>query len=53
MNKHLKNWKCLKGHCDVKGSAIEKMQKHGSLFRACTITKQVAMQMGVGELHEI
>ena len=53
MNKHIKNWKCLKGNFDVKGTPIQTMEKHGALFRSCTIVKQVAMQMGVGELYEI
>jgi len=53
MNRHLKNWKCMKGNFDVKGSPVEKMEMHGNLFRACAIVKQVAMQMGIGELYEI
>ena len=53
MNRHVKNWKCLKGNFEVKGSPLEKMEKHSALFRSCAIVKQVAMQMGVGELYEI
>ena len=53
MNRHVKNWKCLKGNFHVRGSPMEKMEKHNSLFRACVIVKQIAMQMGNGELYEI
>ena len=28
MNKHIKNWKCLKGNFDVKGTPMQKMEKH-------------------------
>ena len=53
LNKHVKNWKCIKDNYRVKGTAMEKMEKHGTLFRACAIVKQVAMQMGVGELYDV
>ena len=53
LNRHIKNWKCINGHFEVRGSAMAKMEKHGSLFRACAVVKQVSMQMGVGELYEI
>ena len=53
MNRHMKNWRCLKGNFDVKGTSVQKMEKHSTLFRACTIMKQMAMQMGVGQLYEI
>ena len=53
MNKHLKNWKCVKGSLDVKGPAVDRMHKHGTLFHACAIVKQMALQMGVGELHDL
>ena len=53
LNKHIKNWRCLKGPFDVRGTAYEKMEKHGHLFRACAVAKQVAMQMGVGELYKL
>jgi len=53
LNKHIKNWKCMKGPFHVKGTPFEKMEKHSSLFRSCTVVTQVAMQMGVGELYDI
>ena len=53
MNRHIKNWKCMKGIFDVKGTPVEKMEKHGALFWACVIVKQVSMQMGVGEMYDI
>ena len=36
-----------------KGTPIERINKDSDLFRACTVVKQVAMEMGVGELFEI
>ena len=53
MIKHIKNWKCMKGCFEAKGTAVEKMEKHRLLFFSCAIVKQVAMQMGVGELYEL
>ena len=53
MNKHVKNWSCLKGYFDVKGTGVEKMEKHRLLFFSCTIAKQVSMQMGFAELYDI
>lgn len=32
---------------------MAKMEKHGCLFQACAVAKQVSMQMGVGELCKI
>ena len=53
LNKHIKNWKCIKGKFDVRGTPQEKIEKHRKLFCACAVVKQIAMQMGVGELYEI
>ena len=53
LNKHVKNWKCIKGCFEAKGSPIDKMEKHRILFYSCAIVKQVAMQMGVGELYDV
>ena len=45
---------CIKGNFEVKGTPVEKMEKHGNLFRACAIlVKQMAMQMSIGQLYEI
>ena len=35
LNKHIKNWKCMKGPFEVKGTPKEKMEKHGKLFCSC------------------
>ena len=53
INKHIKNWGCLKKPFVGKGTPIEKMNKHGNMFRACAVMKQVAMEMGVGELYDV
>ena len=53
LNKHVKNWKCIKGNFDVRGTAVEKMEKHRILFFSCAIVKQVSMQMGIGELYSV
>jgi len=36
-----------------KGTPIEKINKHENMFRACAIMKQVALEMGVGELYDV
>ena len=49
---HVKSWKCLQGF-KRKGSPAEKVEKHNNFFRACVVTKQVEMEMGFGEVHEV
>jgi hypothetical protein len=51
LNKRIKSWKCTKGPFDVRGTPFEKMEVHSSLFRACAVVKEVAMQIGIGELY--
>lgn len=53
LNKHIKNWTCLVKPFTAKGSKQEKIAKHNQMFRACTILKQIAMEMGVGELYDV
>ena len=53
LNKHIKNWNCLTRRFHSKGPTDEKIEKHGDMFRACAVIKQVAMQMGIGELYEV
>ena len=51
--KHFKFFQCLSRKMRDSGTAEEKMDKHNSLFRATVIIKQVAMEMGVGQLYDI
>ena len=53
MNKHIKNWKCMKGNFEMKGTPANKVEKHRILFYSCVIVKQVSMQLGVGQLYEL
>ena len=53
LNKHVKNWGCLKNHSVGKGTRAEKVNKHNIMFRVCVVVKQVAMEMGVRELCKI
>ena len=53
LNKHIKNWGCLTRCFNGKGTPIEKMNTHKNMFRACAVIKQVAMEMGVGELYNV
>ena len=53
LNRHTKNWKCVKGAFDVRGSAMEKMEKQKDFFNAGAVAKQIVMQMGVRELCKV
>jgi hypothetical protein len=54
VNKHLVHWKCLDtGKFLAKGTAEEKMNKHGLMFTACVVLKQIGMDLGVGELYKM
>ena len=50
---HMANWNCLdkpfKGH----GSPEERIEKHGKMFYACAVIKQISMEMGFNELWSL
>ena len=53
LNKHVKNWVCLRKRFVRKGTPVDMMDKHNIMFCACVVVKQIAMEMGVGELYKI
>ena len=53
LKKHVKSWGCLKNCFVGKGTPAEKLNKHNIMFCACVVVKQVAMEMGIGDLYKI
>lgn len=53
LNNHLKFWTCLKKPFVGKGTTEEKIEKHGAMFRACAVVKQVSMELGCSELYDV
>ena len=48
----LNHWKCLSDF-NSKGTPIERMENHKTLFGAYEVAKQLSMELGVSQLHEI
>jgi hypothetical protein len=53
VNERINHFNCLVNPFKGKGTADSEIERHSNLFRSCCVTTQVAMELGIGELHQI